>query len=215
MGISQGGGGGGGGVPSGSAGGDLSGSYPNPSVAKVAGTTPGAFGLTQLDDASQAAGRTTLGLGTAALVDTGVADGNVPPMDAVGYPAASGKQITDLPLLLGLTTTEQAIGITGPDSQALFGRLYTDFGVGPNATTKTYNPANRSDMDEVWGIYWRITGFSRVYFATASLSQGTGDADDVLETWIDTTGDPAINMRSAEDYSGYTVGHLWLLYSKV
>jgi len=117
--------------------------------------------------------------------------------------------------LLALTTTEQAIGVTGPDSQDLYGRVYTDFGVGPNVETKTYNPANRADMDEVWGIYWRITGFNRVYFATASLSQGTGDADDVLEAWVDTTGDPAVNMRSAEDYSGYTVTHLWLLYSKV
>lgn len=34
--------------------------------------------------------------GTAAYVDTGVANGNVPAMDATGYPAADGSQITAL-----------------------------------------------------------------------------------------------------------------------
>ena len=48
--------------PSGSAGGDLTGSYPNPSVAKVAGVTPSAYVLTLLDDADAATARTTLGV---------------------------------------------------------------------------------------------------------------------------------------------------------
>jgi hypothetical protein len=40
--------------------------------------------------------RTALGLGSAAVEDVGVADGNVPQMDATGYPAADGSQITAL-----------------------------------------------------------------------------------------------------------------------
>lgn len=57
---------------------------------------PGATGLALLQDASAADALTTLGLGTAAVVDTGVADGNVPAMDATGYPAADGSQISNV-----------------------------------------------------------------------------------------------------------------------
>lgn len=57
---------------------------------------PGATGLALLQDASAADARAGLGLGTAALVDTGVSDGDVPLMDATGYPAADGSQITAL-----------------------------------------------------------------------------------------------------------------------
>lgn len=46
---------------------------------------------TSIDD-----NRTYLGLGTAAVKDHGVANGNVPAMDATGYPAADGSQITDI-----------------------------------------------------------------------------------------------------------------------
>ena len=40
--------------------------------------------------------RTNLGLGTAAVENVGVADGDVPQMDATGYPAADGSQITNV-----------------------------------------------------------------------------------------------------------------------
>lgn len=54
------------------------------------------YARTLLDDTTAGDARTTLGLGTAAIVNTGVSNGNVPAMDGTGYPAANGSQITNL-----------------------------------------------------------------------------------------------------------------------
>ncbi|MDH5452225.1 MAG: hypothetical protein OEX14_02625 [Paracoccaceae bacterium] len=63
-------------------------------ISKV--VAPTVFMDTLLDGADAATARTTLGLGTAAVADTGVANGNVPVMDATGYPAADGSRITSV-----------------------------------------------------------------------------------------------------------------------
>lgn len=51
---------------------------------KLRGTTPSAFGLTVIDDADAATARTTLGLGTAATVNTGTASGDLPLLSTGG-----------------------------------------------------------------------------------------------------------------------------------
>src|SRR5690606_2189124 len=55
------------------------------------GTTPGTLGLALLDDANAAAGRTTLELGTAAIVNTGTSGATIPLLNAAN--TWSAKQI--------------------------------------------------------------------------------------------------------------------------
>lgn len=69
------------------------------SVAAASGRTAlggGAVGSPLFTVGTEASGRTVLALGTAAVANTGVSNGNVPAMDGTGYPAANGSQITNL-----------------------------------------------------------------------------------------------------------------------
>lgn len=95
-------GGGGGGAPSGAAGGDLSGTYPNPAVAKVDGTTPGTTGLTILEADTKSAAQTAIGpygelVFTSGTKLTSGADGRMGIEDSTGL-ISSG-------LLIGLAAT--------------------------------------------------------------------------------------------------------------
>lgn len=71
-----------------------------------------AAGKALLDDASASAQRTTLGLGTAAVVDTGTSASNVVVLDgSARLPAVDGSQLTNLPSS-GITQADADAGAT-------------------------------------------------------------------------------------------------------
>lgn len=70
----------------------------------------GTVGASVFQSSAAASGRTALGLGTAAVVNTGVSNGNVPLMDGTGYPAANGSQITNI---TGSNVTQASDGARG------------------------------------------------------------------------------------------------------
>jgi len=66
-----------------------------------------------LDVASAVTSRTNLGLGTAAVANTGVSSGNVVILDGVGLPAINGSQLTNLPASVVDGTAVTSTGETG------------------------------------------------------------------------------------------------------
>jgi hypothetical protein len=90
------------------------------SAGTFAWATAAAWFVAFSQDATVAAARTELGLGTAAVANTGVASGNVPAMDATGYPAADGSRIT-LAAIPGFIDGLVMSNDTDTDHDILFG----------------------------------------------------------------------------------------------
>jgi len=65
------------------------------------------------DVANAGTSRTNLGLGTAAVANTGTSNGNVVVLDAVGLPAINGSQLTNLPASAVDGTAVTSTGETG------------------------------------------------------------------------------------------------------
>lgn len=65
------------------------------------------------DVANAGTSRTNLGLGTAAVANTGTSNGNVVVLDAVGLPAINGSQLTNLPASAVEGTAVLSTGETG------------------------------------------------------------------------------------------------------
>lgn len=141
--------------------------------------TPGATGLALFQDTTASAARTELGLGTAAVANTGVANGNVPAMDATGYPAADGSRITGLSLVLrgyidGLTLSNNATD-AAKDIDIAAG-VAMDSG---NAVMMSLSSTLVKHIDASWAVGTNAGGLD----GTESVA-GTPDADTWYHVWL-------------------------------
>tara|TARA_R110000823_G_scaffold293157_1_gene411962 strand:+ start:523 stop:849 length:327 start_codon:yes stop_codon:yes gene_type:complete len=72
--------------------------FNNLNSAKVETSTISSFGATLVDDADAGAARTTLGLGTAAVLSVGTGANNIVQLNGSSLlPAVDGSQLTNLP----------------------------------------------------------------------------------------------------------------------
>jgi len=113
-------------------------------------------------------GRTTAGAGVVEEITIGVANGNIPRMDATGYPAADGSQITGLSAGLSQSTPTALKAETNEDTYAPPDLIKHSPGVakvwlrweqsGVHSITASYNMTSvtdggaAGDTDHLWGV---------------------------------------------------------------
>jgi hypothetical protein len=120
--------------------------------------------------------RASLGLGTAAVEAVGVANGNVPQMDATGYPAADGSQITGLSQ--GFTGIQiiTATGTYTPTAGTLLHAVYTTgAGGGSGGADQSGATDVTSGGGGGGGTSFKIFNTTEMG-ATAAVAIGTGGA---------------------------------------
>ena len=127
----------------------------------LVGTGAGAFAYE-----NGATARASLGLGTAAVVNTGVALGEVPLMDATGYPAADGSQITGITAKLPFTLVEtthidydaDVDGAPTANGMTCSGGGCSANGIYYETTNGTIAYSSGNADDGVMGLYYRFDG---------------------------------------------------------
>lgn len=103
------------------------------------------------DVASAGTSRTNLGLGTAAVANTGTASGNVVVLDGVGLPAINGSQLTNLPSVVSSGTD------TNLPSSPSVGDIYLE--------------TNTGKLRWWDGTYWNTFNYSSQYDPNYAANQ--------------------------------------------
>lgn len=112
----------------------------------------GVTGKSLLQSADQASARSTLGLGSAAILDVGTAANNVVQLDASGkLPAVDGSQLTNLPASSVPMATTSVAGLVSTDTQTLGGaKTFNDsVTVNSNLSAKVYTSPSVTDSTGV------------------------------------------------------------------